>query len=97
VIVTVFNEDLLLNAYELSAELRKGGLKVATYPTPAKLGKQFKYADRIGAKIAIVIGPDEIKIDQIVIKDLQTGNQESVQRNRAVETLVLMLAPYNSP
>jgi len=97
VIVTVFSEELLLNSYELAAELRTGGLKVAVYPTIAKLGKQFKYADRIRAKIAVVIGPDELESNQVVIKDLTSGIQKSVSRKLAVDMIDAMLAPVDSP
>jgi len=97
VIVTVFNEELLLDSYHLAAELRTGGLKVAVYPTIEKLGKQFKYADRIGAKIVVVIGPEEIESDQVMVKNLSSGIQKSVSRNLVVDMISAMLAPVNSP
>lgn len=97
VIVTVFNEELLLDAYELAAEFRNAGINVATYPVEEKLGKQFKFADRIGAKIAVVLGPDEISSGKVVIKDLRSSIQESVLRESAVEKIRQMLAPSISP
>ena len=57
VLVTVFNEESLVASLSVSARLRETGLNVATYPAVAKLGKQFKYADRIGASIAVTYGP----------------------------------------
>jgi histidyl-tRNA synthetase len=97
VIVTVFNEELLLDSYHLAAELRTGGLKVAVYPTIEKLGKQFKYADRIGAKIGVVIGPEELESHQVMVKNLSSGIQKSVSRNLVVDMISAMLAPVNSP
>jgi histidyl-tRNA synthetase len=97
VIVTIFNEELLLDAYELADEFRNAGINVATYPVEEKLGKQFKYADRIGTKIAVVLGPDEISSGKVVLKDLRNRVQESVPRDTAAEKIRQMLAPGISP
>lgn len=97
VMVTIFDEDHLLDSYKIAADLRRAGLKVATYPTTDKLGKQFKYADRIGAKIAIIIGPDEIVARQVAIKNLKTRGQENISRENMVESIRDMLAEVKSP
>jgi len=91
VLVTIFDEERLLPSFALAAELRRDGLNVACYPEPAKLGKQFKFADRIGARVVVVLGPDEIKNGQIAIKNLTTGDQETVIRQEAAKTIWQML------
>ncbi len=83
VMVTVFSEDTLLASYQLAAELRAAGLDVYSYPTPEKLGKQFKHADRVGARLALVQGPDEIKAQAVAIKDLASGEQKTYPRSEA--------------
>jgi histidyl-tRNA synthetase len=89
--VTIFDENYLLISLELANELRGKGFRVTNYLKPEKLGKQFKYASKIGAKIAIILGPEEIKNDQISIKNLETGYQETVGKtvleNRIREVL----------
>lgn len=92
VIVTVFSEELLLDTYRLSASLRQEGLKVTTYPTPEKLGKQFRHADRIGARVAVILGPDEKSQGQVAIKNLKTREQKLVPREQARKTIQKMLA-----
>jgi len=92
IMITIFDEDRMMDSYKLASELRNQGLKVATYPQPEKLGKQFKYADKIGVKIAIILGPDEIESEQIAIKDLKNRNQEVIPRALVVKTLKQMLA-----
>lgn len=84
VMVTVFDEDSQLASYQLGAELRRGGIPIYTYPTPEKLGKQFKHADRIGARIALVLGPDEIKDGLVAIKDLSSREQTTHPRKDAL-------------
>jgi histidyl-tRNA synthetase len=92
VLVTIFDEDRLLDSYKLAADLREAGLKVATYPTAEKLGKQFKYADRIGAKVAVILGPDELKSGQVAIKNLKTRGQENYSRENVIQSITDMLA-----
>jgi histidyl-tRNA synthetase len=97
VLVTVFDESTLLASFLLAAELRQSGLKVNCYPETAKLGKQFKFADRAGIKIAIVMGPDELKNNQVTIKNLGTGAQRTVSRVQAASVLQEMLEKPSPP
>ena len=80
VLVTVFDADHQLASLQLAAELRRAGLRVALYPDADKLARQFKYADRIRMRVALVIGPDELKSGQVTMKDLRSGGQRSLPR-----------------
>ncbi len=97
ILVTIFDDEHLLDSYALASEIRDGELKVATYPHAEKIGKQFKYADRVGAKIAIILGPDEIASSQVAVKDLQDRDQVSVPRRDVISVLKQMLAAVDSP
>ncbi len=85
--VTVFDEERLLESFKLASELRRAGLNVVCYPEAAKLQKQFKYADRIGAKVTLVLGPDEVEKGQVAVKNLLNGEQVSVAREEIVEQI----------
>jgi histidyl-tRNA synthetase len=87
VLVTVFNDDCLLESFKLASELRRAGLNVVCYPEAVKLPKQFKYADRIGAKVTLVLGPDELEKGQVAVKNLVNGEQVSVTRESLIETV----------
>jgi histidyl-tRNA synthetase len=87
VLVTVFDDELMLDSIGLSSELRKAGLKVSCYPEATKLPKQFKYADRMGMRAAIIIGPEEVSQNEVAVKDLSSGKQVSVPRPEAVKTI----------
>ena len=82
VFVTVSDEGRLLDSFKLASELRRAGLNVVCYPETAKLQKQFKYADRIGAKVTLVLGPDEVEKGQVAVKNLLNGEQVSVAREQ---------------
>ncbi|MGW8251636.1 MAG: His/Gly/Thr/Pro-type tRNA ligase C-terminal domain-containing protein [Anaerolineales bacterium] len=86
-LVTVFDDTTLIDSIALADELRRQGFNVSCYPEPAKLGKQFKYADRIGAQAVVVLGPDEIKSGKVTIKALSTGTQITCTRQEAGEKI----------
>lgn len=91
VLVTVFDQTLLLKSYALAAELRKSGLNVMVFPEVAKLPKQFKFADKMKMKIALVLGPDEETKGQVVVKNLTNGEQTTVTREALVNTVCELL------
>ena len=92
VLVTIFDEERMLNSFKLASDLRGTGLDVSVYPEPAKLGKQFKYADRVGAKVALVLGPDEVENGQVAVKNLMNGEQVIVGKDAVVEVVREILA-----
>jgi len=78
VLVTVFSPQLANPSQQLAASLRREGLNVACFPEPAKLPKQFKYADRMGMRVVLVLGPDEAAAGQVTVKDLRRSTQETL-------------------
>lgn len=80
VIVTVFDEATLAESMRVTAEIRKAGYRVVVYPEADKLGKQFKYADRLDIPVAVVLGPDELANGQAAVKNLKTREQVTVER-----------------
>lgn len=90
-LVTVFDQERLLDSIALASELRRAGLRVSVYPEPAKLPKQFKYADRLGMRIAVVLGPDELANGNVTVKDLRSGAQQTVRRVDAAACIQKLL------
>jgi histidyl-tRNA synthetase len=82
-LVTVFSPDLLPASLKLAAQLRQAGINAACYPEPAKLPKQFKYADRMGVRLVLVLGPDEAATGKVTVKNLARGTQETVELGAA--------------
>jgi len=91
ILVTVFDEQLLSQSYKLAAELREAGMSTIVYPEPAKLPKQFKFADRMKMKVALVLGPDEAEKGLVVIKNLSNGEQVQVAREAIIESVRQLL------
>jgi histidyl-tRNA synthetase len=91
VLVTVFDEKLWMPSFALAAELRAAGLNVMVPPEPTKLPKQFKFADKMKMKIALVLGPDEVEKGLVVIKNLVSGEQVQVKKEALVESVLGIL------
>jgi histidyl-tRNA synthetase len=96
VLVTVFDEERQLASLQLATKFREAGLNVVVYPEATKLGKQFKYADRIGARVTLVLGPDEAEKGQVTVKNLLNGEQSVVPQEVAVEVVRGILASIKS-
>ena len=58
--------------------LREAGVKVEIYPETPKLGKQIAYAETAGAAFAAIIGATEAKNCTLSLKNLVTGEQQTL-------------------
>ncbi len=88
VLVSIFNLDLINASLEVVATLRLNNIQAEIFPNEnAKLDKQIKYADKKGIKWLVVIGPDEVKKDSVILKDLETGEQEDLKLNDLLKKL----------
>lgn len=96
ILVTIFNDDMVVESTALANQLRSAGLRISCYPRADKLSKQLKYADRIEAAIAVLLGPDELDKGLVTLKNLSTGTQDTVDREAAASTLMEMLEDIDS-
>ncbi len=64
-------------AFGLMQQLRNDGIACELYHETAKMDKQFRYAERKNIKWAIIIGSREMELEQLVIKNLESGVQET--------------------
>jgi histidyl-tRNA synthetase len=58
--------------------LRAAGINAEVFPDARAVGKQLKYADKKGFRLAVIAGPDEFQSGQWKIKDLKSGEQTAV-------------------
>jgi histidyl-tRNA synthetase len=67
--------------------LRRSSLNVLCYPEPAKLQKQFKFADKMKMRVVLTVGPDEAANGQVAVKNLINSEQVIVKREAVVELI----------
>ncbi len=65
-------------AFHQMQKLRNAGISCEFFYEPAKLDKQFKYATKKNIPFTIIIGSEEINKQTCVVKDLETGKQETI-------------------
>jgi histidyl-tRNA synthetase len=89
VLVTVWNEESVRDSLDFAAGLRRDapGLRVDVYPEADKLGKQLKYASARGVPFVVVIGDDERARGEVTIKNMSSGEQQTVERGFGASTL----------
>ena len=80
VMVAVWSEESQADSLKLAQALRAAGLRVDLYPEADKLGKQFKYASSRAVSFVAVIGDEERARGEVAIKDLRSGEQQSIRR-----------------
>ena len=80
-------------ARDLSAALRRAGLRVDRAWDGRSTKAQFRAADRAGAPLAVIVGPDEAAAGSARIKDLRDGHERSVAAARVVAEVVDILRP----
>jgi histidyl-tRNA synthetase len=85
-------------ARDLTARLRTAGLRADRAFDARSPRAQFKAADRSGARLALVVGPDEAAAGQVGVKDLLLGgDQVTVPAGDVVEVVRARLAPPDQP
>ncbi len=83
VLITVWNEESIGESLKLAGELRQQALRVLVYPEADKLGKQFKYASQINVPFVCVLGESELAENKVTLKNMETGEQETIEREEA--------------
>lgn len=76
-----------LKSLILFEELLKKRISVAESFSRDSIKSQLKLADRMGAKIALILGQQEALDDSIIIRTMETGVQETVPLKKVVGEL----------
>lgn len=78
-LVTIFSPELLDQSIKTCEILAEANISQELYVDPeAKMEKQLKYADKKGIPFVVIIGPKEAEAAQATVKNLKTGEQETV-------------------
>lgn len=75
VLVLPMDSSLHIYSIEVLKEIKAKGLKADIYLETGKFKKKMNYADKIGAKYAIIIGEEEANNKEVSIKNMETGEQ----------------------
>jgi len=57
------------------------GISAELYPDSTKINKQMKYANANKTRYVAMIGSEELAQEQVVLKNMENGHQESLGYN----------------
>lgn len=75
------------------AALRRAGVKADVELTGRKIGKALDYAGRLGVPYVVLIGKRDLAEGRVTVRDMETGEQRAVEKERVVEEVLKLLAP----
>lgn len=77
VVVTVMDQDRLLDYERITFQLRQAGIPAEMYLGEGGFRKQLQYADERGSVVAVIAGSREFEAGQVSLKDLRLGRELS--------------------
>jgi len=85
VFVLVLDKADSAAGFGVARELREAGMRAEAYAGDGGMKAQLKYADKRGAVVAVIEGPDERAKGEVTLKDLALGaeNAKSVESRAA--------------
>lgn len=78
-------------ALALTADLIKAGVRAPTEVSGRSLKAGLKWANKINAAVALILGQSEMEEDSVLVRDLREGTQETTARDDAVEKVLHLI------
>ena len=91
VLILPMTEDLA-PAISFATQLRQAGVRAQLYTEQKKFKQKMTYADKIGVPYVAFLGDDEISKNAVSVKDMTTGQQDTLPVDQAVDTIANDLA-----
>lgn len=87
IFIATMGEAAKLYGQKLLFDLRRNGIKCQIDDLQRNFKGQFKYADRLGARYAVVIGDNELQTGVATLKDMEKGEQTEVKFDELISEL----------
>ncbi len=78
--------------FSATLALRQAGVRTEADYQGRSLKSQFKQADKLGARVCVVIGPDEVAANAVTLRDMETHEQTQVPVEALVPAVSARLA-----
>ena len=86
VLILPMTEDLTC-AVAAATSLRETGIRVQLHCEDKKLKAKLQYADKLNISFVIFIGEDEIATDQVTLRRLDNGDQQTLPVDKVAEII----------
>src|SRR5690606_25908253 len=87
VLLVHFDKETEKACLPLLTKLRNEEIAAELYPESSKMKKQFDYANKKGIPYVLIVGSEEIKSGNYSLKNMLTGEQESMTINEIIDKL----------
>ena len=82
--VAVVGDEARTEGLKLLRELRQAGVAANMEFEGRSIKAQMKRADRLGARVALIVGADELAKGEVTLRDMRGSEQRAIQRTDAV-------------
>lgn len=86
--VVAIDDSIKERAFKLLCELREAGFSAEMDYLSRSIRAQMKLADKSGAGYVLIVGPDELKRDEIKVKEMRTGAEQNIEIDRVASYLL---------
>jgi histidyl-tRNA synthetase len=86
-LVTIFSPQEETASIRAAQKLRSLGIKTDLYVGKTEVSKQLKYANQKKIPFVIIIGPSEIEENKVTLKDMHSGNQQTIDLEQAADLI----------
>jgi histidyl-tRNA synthetase len=87
VMLVTFGEAARREGLTVLDAVRRAGVRAEGDLLGRDARAQLKHADRIGARLALVLGDDELAAGTVTIREMKTGGQTAVARSGLIQAL----------
>ncbi len=85
--VANINKETKNQAIEIANQLRKAGISAETDLMNRSFRKQLDYVNAKNIPYCIIIGPEEIKNQEVTLKNMKTGQEKKIKTRNLIEEI----------
>jgi histidyl-tRNA synthetase len=85
--IAILGDRAEQEAIELIKKIRANGIRLERDYSSKSIKSQMKRADKLGARFVLILGDDELASGSIMIKNMQSGEQEKIPLDKVEERL----------
>lgn len=89
IFIVSIGQEAQLKAFELLIKLRQAGISAEMDYMDKSIKAQMKQANKYLSRFVVIIGEDELNNNQVMLKDMQAGEQQPVKFEELLEKLIL--------
>jgi histidyl-tRNA synthetase len=87
VLVAPISENTRLKSYEITQKLRRANIKTETDLFNRKFKKILSFANSLNVSKVVLVGEKDLEEGKITIKDMDSGDQETIPIDKLLETM----------